>query len=63
MKGVADEKMQLALKVLTCWIDEQAPSPEDIQQLRSFKPELDYLDPDELACVVMREHQTQSSAG
>jgi hypothetical protein len=56
-----EKKRQVALKVLTCWMDGQPPSSEDIQQLRSYKPELAYLQPDELACVVMKDRQNQEN--
>ena len=63
MTNIWDEKIQVALRVLTCWMDGQPLSSEDVQQLRSCKPELVYLEPDELACVVMSERQNQVSAG
>ena len=57
MATISDERMLVALKVLTCWMDGQPQSSEDIQQLRSFRPELGYLPPDELACAVMKERK------
>ena len=56
MTAISDEKkIQVALKVLTCWMDGRLQSSEDIQQLRSYMPELGYLAPDELACAVMKD--------
>jgi hypothetical protein len=63
MTDICGEKTRVALKVLRCWMDGQPLSSEDVQQLRSYKPELVYLEPDELACVVMNDRQNQESAG
>jgi hypothetical protein len=50
---------QIALRVLTCWIDGQAPSLEDVKFLQSLKPTLKYLPVDELACIVMEQQHGQ----
>ncbi len=50
----------VALRVLTGWMNGQAPSLEDTKFLQSFKPELKHLPVDELACVVMGQHHRRN---
>jgi hypothetical protein len=53
---VSKEGILVALRVLVRWMEEERPSPEDIQQLKTYAPEYDNLPPDELACVVMTKY-------
>ena len=55
------DKVQIALKVLVCWMDGKTPSSEDIQLLRSLEPDLDRLPPDELACTVIKRCRLNQS--
>ena len=57
----ASSDVQVALRVLIGWMDGQAPSLEDVNFLQSFKPELKHLPVDELACVVMAQHNHTTS--
>ena len=56
VKGVSAKEVRLALNILVCWLNGQAPSQEDIERLRSHVPQLDCLPPDELACAVIQGH-------
>jgi hypothetical protein len=57
--GVSDG-VQIALRVLTGWMDGQAPSLDDVKFLQSCKPELKHLPVDELACIVMEQHHRRN---
>ena len=63
MTDISDERMQVALKVLTSWMDGKPPSLEDIRQLQSYKPELHYLAPDELGLCRHEGSPTHLSVG
>jgi len=55
---VAKQLVETALRVLVAWVDGREPPAADINMLKTVRPGMAYLPPDELACQVIHDLNT-----
>jgi hypothetical protein len=52
---MAKQLVETALRVLVAWVDGREPPAADINMLKTARPGMAYLPPDELACQVIHD--------